>query len=146
MGKENRMISLKGMTQKYCGKLSDRLIDNSLIDGYCLRGEMNKARAVFDSMPFRVRNPDAVTYNSFVESMHGHYFMMCSQKVKCQINVEESDCPPDNVTYNVLLQGYLKNKHTDDVERLLHEMDARGYSLDVSTLSSLMNSIAAGSL
>ncbi|PWA41560.1 pentatricopeptide repeat protein [Artemisia annua] len=60
--------------------------------------------------------------------------------------MEESGCPPDKVTYNVLLQGYLRNKHFDDVEMLLLDMDERGYFLDVSTMSLLIDSIAAGSV
>ncbi|GKD95064.1 tetratricopeptide repeat-like superfamily protein [Tanacetum coccineum] len=60
--------------------------------------------------------------------------------------MEESGCLPNSVTYNVLLQGYLKNKHYDDVEMLLVKMDELGYSLDVSTLYLLIDSIAAGSL
>ncbi|KAJ0594245.1 putative tetratricopeptide-like helical domain superfamily [Helianthus annuus] len=62
------------------------------------------------------------------------------------LKMDESGCPPDSVTYNVLLQGYLRNKHFDDVEMLLHEMDGRSYSLDASSLSLLIDQIAAGSL
>ncbi|PWA62920.1 pentatricopeptide repeat protein [Artemisia annua] len=47
----------------------------------------------------------------------------------------ESDFPPDNVTYRVLLQGYLKNQYYDDLEILMHDMDGRRYSLDATTLS-----------
>ncbi|PWA50504.1 pentatricopeptide repeat protein [Artemisia annua] len=56
----------------------------------------------------------------------------------------ESDFPPDNVTYRVLLQGYLKNQYYDDIEILIHEMDGRRYSLDATTLSLLLDQIAAG--
>ncbi|KAJ0672739.1 putative tetratricopeptide-like helical domain superfamily [Helianthus annuus] len=62
------------------------------------------------------------------------------------LKMDECGFPPDNVTYRVLLQGYLKNQNYDDVEMLLHEMDGRGYSLDASTLSLLIHQIAAGSL
>ncbi|KAM0030444.1 putative tetratricopeptide-like helical domain superfamily [Helianthus debilis subsp. tardiflorus] len=62
------------------------------------------------------------------------------------LKMEESGCPPDDVTYRVLLQGYLKNRHYDDVEMLLQEMDDRGYSLDASTISLFIDHIAAGLL
>lgn len=62
------------------------------------------------------------------------------------LKMEENDYLPNSVTYNVLLQGYLKYKHYDDVEMLLEKMDELGYSLYVSTLSLLIDSIAAGSL
>ncbi|MFS8031303.1 putative tetratricopeptide-like helical domain superfamily [Helianthus anomalus] len=62
------------------------------------------------------------------------------------LKMEESGCPPNNVTYSVFLQGCLKNKRYDDVEMLLQEMDGRGYSLDASTLSWLIHHIAAGLL
>ncbi|KAJ0594747.1 putative tetratricopeptide-like helical domain superfamily [Helianthus annuus] len=62
------------------------------------------------------------------------------------LKMEESGCPPNNVTYSVFLQGFLKNKHYDDVEMLLQEMDDRGYSLDASTLSLFIDHIAAGLL
>ncbi|GJR33248.1 tetratricopeptide repeat-like superfamily protein [Tanacetum coccineum] len=57
-----------------------------------------------------------------------------------------SECPPDNITYNVLLQGYLRNQYYDDIEMLFHEMEGRHYSLDAFTLSLLLDQIAAGSL
>ena len=60
--------------------------------------------------------------------------------------MEESGCAPNNVTYRVLLQGYLKNKHYVGVDMLLHEMVRRGYSLDATNLSILLDQIAAGSL
>uniref|UniRef100_A0A251SUT2 Putative pentatricopeptide repeat protein n=1 Tax=Helianthus annuus TaxID=4232 RepID=A0A251SUT2_HELAN len=62
------------------------------------------------------------------------------------LKMDESGFPPDTVTCNVFLQGYIKNQHYDDVGMLLHEMDGRGYSLDASTLSLLIHQIAAGSL
>ncbi|KAJ0797343.1 putative tetratricopeptide-like helical domain superfamily [Helianthus annuus] len=58
----------------------------------------------------------------------------------------ERGCPPDNVSYYVLLHGYLKNQCFDVVEILLQQMDRRSYSLDASTLLLLKYRIAAGSL
>ncbi|GKA20642.1 tetratricopeptide-like helical domain-containing protein [Tanacetum coccineum] len=62
------------------------------------------------------------------------------------LQIAESGCPSDNVIYCLLLQGYLRNQYYDDMEILLHEMDGRGFSLDASTLSLLLDQTLAGSL
>ncbi|KAL9998524.1 putative tetratricopeptide-like helical domain superfamily [Helianthus debilis subsp. tardiflorus] len=62
------------------------------------------------------------------------------------LKMGERGCPPDNVSYRVLLHGYLKNQHFDDVEILLQQMDRSSYSLDASTLSLLKDRVTAGSL
>ncbi|GKB34172.1 pentatricopeptide repeat-containing protein [Tanacetum coccineum] len=69
-----------------------------------------------------------------------------SQNDQNEDHLAESDSPPDNVTYNVLLQGYLRNQYYDDIEMVFREMDGRHYSLDASTLTLLLDQIAAGSL
>ena len=75
----------------------------------------------------------------------------CKEGLVCDakqlfLKMDRSGCPPNNVTYNVLLQGYLRNQYYDDIEMLFQEMYGRHYTLDASTLSLLLDEIAAGLL
>ncbi|GKB27445.1 putative tetratricopeptide-like helical domain superfamily protein [Tanacetum coccineum] len=194
------------------GIVPDIVTYNSLIDGYCLRGEMSKAKSVYDSMASRRLDPDIFTYNSLVNRYCKT--LMIDEVMHLFHKITKRGLKPDVVTYNTMIQGlfqigscgdahklfdemrakgpkpdeygaskcgkldiarflfqdlcnkclhpdvltyavmisglcregYLKNKHYDDVEMLLGKMDGIGYSLDVSTLSLLIDSIVVGSL
>nr|XP_043628032.1 pentatricopeptide repeat-containing protein At1g62670, mitochondrial-like isoform X2 [Erigeron canadensis] len=130
---------------------------NTMLQGLFRAGRCGVARKLFDEMRAQGLVPDEMTYgivleglcnNHLVEDAISLFNLMGSLGDAKQLFLKmgESGCSPNSVTYNVLLQGYLKNKHYVDVEMLLQEMEGRGYSLDVSTISLLIDSIAAGSL
>nr|GEU38896.1 pentatricopeptide repeat-containing protein At1g63330-like [Tanacetum cinerariifolium] len=117
---------------------------NILIDGASKCGKLDIARVLFQDLTNQGLLPDVQTYTVMI----GGY---CKEGLVCDakqlfLKMDESECPPNNVTYNVLLQGYLRNQYHDDIEMLFHEMEGRHYSLDASTLSLLLDQIAAGLL
>ena len=115
-----------------------------LIDGSSTCGKLDIAKALFHDLSVKCIKPSARTFTVMICGFCGEGLVIDAKQLF--LKMEESGCPPDKVTYNVLLQGYLRNKYFDDVEMLLHDMDGRGYFLDVSTMSLLIDSIAAGSV
>ncbi|KAJ0478474.1 putative tetratricopeptide-like helical domain superfamily [Helianthus annuus] len=123
---------------------SDIQVYNILIDGMSKCGKLDIARDLFQDLTLKGLKPNVRTYNVMISGLCREG--MLKEAKHLFLTMDESGCPPDNVTYCVLLQGYLKNQHYDDVEMLLQEMDGRSYSLDASTLSLLIDRIAAGSV
>nr|GEX28334.1 pentatricopeptide repeat-containing protein At1g63330-like [Tanacetum cinerariifolium] len=107
-------------------------------------GKFDIARALFQDLPNKGLHPHARTYSVMISGLCREGLVGDAKELF--LKMEKSDCLLDNITYRVLLQRYLKNNHYDDVEMLLQEMDGRGYSLDATTLSLLLDQIAGGSL
>ncbi|MFS7958395.1 putative tetratricopeptide-like helical domain superfamily [Helianthus anomalus] len=55
--------------------------------------------------------------------------------------MEENGCLPNRVTYNVIVQKFLKEKAFQEAEILLEEMISRGFSPDATTFEMLLNQI-----
>ncbi|GJW17304.1 pentatricopeptide repeat-containing protein [Tanacetum coccineum] len=117
---------------------------NILIDGASKCGKLDIARVLFEDLTNKGLHPNARTHSVMISGFCKEG-LVCDAK-KLFLKMDESECPPNNVTYNVLLQGYLRNQYYDDIEMLFHEMEGRHYSLDASTLTLLLDQIAAGSL
>ncbi|KAM0029468.1 putative tetratricopeptide-like helical domain superfamily [Helianthus debilis subsp. tardiflorus] len=120
------------------------VVYNILIEGASKCGKLDTAKTLFHDLTLKGLQPDVRTFNIMISGLCREGQLKEAKLLF--LKMDESGCPPDTVTYNVLLQGYLRNKHFDDVEMLLHEMDGRSYSLDASSLSLLIDQIAAGSL
>ncbi|KAF5800259.1 putative tetratricopeptide-like helical domain superfamily [Helianthus annuus] len=55
--------------------------------------------------------------------------------------MEEKGCLANSVTYNVIVQEFLKEKAFEEAEILLEEMISRGFSPDSTTFEMLLNQI-----
>ncbi|CAN4113753.1 unnamed protein product [Withania somnifera] len=55
--------------------------------------------------------------------------------------MEDNGCLPDNVTYNVVVQGFLKCNKISEMASLIEEMAGRSFSFDASTTGLLVNVI-----
>ena len=115
-----------------------------LIDGASKCGKFDIARLLFQDLTDKGLCPNVRTYSVMIIALCREGLVRDAKDLF--LMMEESGCPPNNVTYNVLLQGYLKNQYYDDLGILLHEMDGRRYSLDATTLSLFLDQIAAGLL
>ncbi|XP_076934343.1 uncharacterized protein LOC143600583, partial [Bidens hawaiensis] len=126
-----------------CGD-ARKLFDEMRSQGASKRGKLDIARALFQNLTVKGLQSNVRTYNVMINALCGEGLLKEAKNLF--LKMDESGCPPDNVTYRVLLQGYLKSQRYDDVEMLLQEMDGRSYSLDDSNVSLLIDKIAAGSL
>ena len=53
------------------------------------------------------------------------------------VRMEECGCVPNVVTYNVVVQGFLKGSQYNEALLLMEKMVGRGFSPDASTISML---------
>ena len=123
---------------------SDIVVYNILIDGASKSWKTNIARSLFKDLTNQGLQPDVQSYNVMISALCREDLPRNAKQLF--LDMEVSGCPPDNVTFRLLLQGYLETQCYDDVDMLLHEMEGRCYSLDVTTLSLLVDQIAVGSL
>ncbi|XP_063940590.1 pentatricopeptide repeat-containing protein At1g64583, mitochondrial-like [Daucus carota subsp. sativus] len=113
---------------------------------------VDQALGLFYQMNKKGISPDVITYNSLIQGlcdlMNKTYTMMiqayCHEGLFQEANelfweMEANDCLPDNVTYNTLMRGYLHNKKYYEAGVLLDEMRSRGFEVDASTASALLD-------
>ena len=60
--------------------------------------------------------------------------------------MEESGCPPDNCTYNIMIRGFIVNHELSRGVEYANEMVARGFSADASTAKLFLHLISNGEL
>ncbi|PWA35387.1 tetratricopeptide-like helical domain-containing protein [Artemisia annua] len=125
-----------------------------MIQGLFMVWRCGDAHKLFNDVLAKGHMPNQLTYgiilkghcnNHLVEDVFSLFCLMGNSKLNSDIAV-----------YTIIMDGASKSGKFDIAralfddlsvkEMLLHEMDGRGYSLDVSTLSLLIDSIAAGSL
>ncbi|KAJ6380109.1 hypothetical protein OIU76_016712 [Salix suchowensis] len=53
--------------------------------------------------------------------------------------MEVDGCLPNSCTYNVIIQGFLRNGDTSNAVQLIKEMVGRGFSADSSTFQMLLD-------
>uniref|UniRef100_A0A2P2KD19 Pentatricopeptide repeat-containing protein n=1 Tax=Rhizophora mucronata TaxID=61149 RepID=A0A2P2KD19_RHIMU len=53
--------------------------------------------------------------------------------------MEDYGCLPDSWSYNIMIQGLLRNNDSTSAIQLLNEMVRKGFSADLSTADMLVN-------
>ncbi|MCD7449294.1 hypothetical protein HAX54_051034 [Datura stramonium] len=56
--------------------------------------------------------------------------------------MEDNGCFPNNVTYNVIMQGFLRCSKISDIASFMKEMGRRGFSFDATTADLLVKAIS----
>nr|XP_016483146.1 PREDICTED: pentatricopeptide repeat-containing protein At1g62680, mitochondrial-like [Nicotiana tabacum] len=102
-----------------------------IIDGYCLRGQMDRARSLFDSMIDKSIKPNIFSYSILIngyckkkkldESMHLFY------------EISRNGLNPRNVKYSTILKGLFDAGRTDFAEKFFAEMLSTGLKPDLCT-------------
>ncbi|MED6139561.1 hypothetical protein PIB30_084973 [Stylosanthes scabra] len=111
---------------------------NSLMDGYCLLNELNKAIHVFNKMTQSgVVVPNVQSYNIMING----FFK--SKLVDEALNIFEEmrhkNLVPNTLTYNTLIDGLCKSGRISCALELVEKMQDRGQYADVFTYSSLLD-------
>ncbi|PRQ33841.1 putative pentatricopeptide [Rosa chinensis] len=84
----------------------DTITYSALMDGYCLRGEMDQAREVFDLMPSKGSMVNAHSYNILINGYCKHKYI--DEAVMLFEAMSRKGLFPDTVTYNTLMDGFCK--------------------------------------
>nr|GFC13797.1 hypothetical protein [Tanacetum cinerariifolium] len=102
------------------------------------------ATELFEDLSVKGMKPDLDTYTAMIAGFCGEGLMKDAKHLF--LKMEESGIPPIDLTYNSLIQLYLKSKCYDDVKTLLHKMAKTYHRLDDLTFTWLQDSVAAGML
>ncbi|KAK4707256.1 hypothetical protein R3W88_033177 [Solanum pinnatisectum] len=121
-------ISLFNKLEKQ-GENTDIEFYNVVINGLCKNGKLDKAHALFEKLSSMGLLPNVRTYTTMIT---GFYMLR---------KMEGNNCFPDNVTYNVMVQGFLRCSRISEMTTFMKEMTGRGFSFDASTIELLVNII-----
>ncbi|KAM7522743.1 hypothetical protein LguiA_012645 [Lonicera macranthoides] len=102
---------------------------NIIIDGTSKGGKIEIARKLLVEVYSNRLQPDVHTYTVCLMKRKS-----CSEELKNVVN-----CVQNDVTYNVIVQGFLKGSHCYEALLLMEEMVKRGFLADASTISMLVD-------
>nr|GLL49839.1 putative pentatricopeptide repeat-containing protein At1g12700, mitochondrial [Ipomoea trifida] len=114
--------------------------DTIIIDRVCKIGRLNIARNVFNGLISKGRRLDVNTYNVMINGLCRGGFL--DEALELLRKMEKNDCLPDTVTYNVILQEFVREKKCHEANLLLDEMVGKGISIDRCTFFFLNDLLA----
>ncbi|XP_071924476.1 pentatricopeptide repeat-containing protein At1g19720 isoform X2 [Coffea arabica] len=121
--------------------LKDTVSWNSIITGYCQKGELEKARRFFELMREEGFEPSLVTWNILISS----YSQLGKYDVVMEMMVEMQSCGilPDVFTWTCLISGFAQfNRKTEALE-CFEKMLLAGVQPNEVTLISLLSMYAS---
>ncbi|CAK9140500.1 unnamed protein product [Ilex paraguariensis] len=118
------------------GLESDLLICNSLISMYCKNGNLELARAVFDSM----KNRNLSSWNSIISGYAAHGYLNDAWKLFYEM--ETTNVTPDIITWNCLLSGHFLHGSYQEVLNILLKMQVSGFKPNSSSITSVLQAIS----
>ncbi|MED6220459.1 hypothetical protein PIB30_045013 [Stylosanthes scabra] len=111
------------------GVKPDVVTYSSLIDGYCLINEVNKAKCTFEAMTQRGVAPNVQSYsimiNGFCKSK------MVDDALNLFAEMRRKNLVPNTVTYSTLIDGLCKSRRISCALELLEKMQDRGQDADM---------------
>ncbi|XP_019158028.1 PREDICTED: pentatricopeptide repeat-containing protein At5g16640, mitochondrial-like [Ipomoea nil] len=91
-----------------------------IIDRVCKIGRLNIARDVFNDLISKGRHLDVNTYTAMINGLCREGFL--DEALELLRKMEKNDCVPDTVTYNVILQEFVRQEKSHEANLLLDEM------------------------
>ncbi|XP_022764350.1 pentatricopeptide repeat-containing protein At3g22470, mitochondrial-like [Durio zibethinus] len=106
------------------------------MDGYCLRGEMDEARKVFNSITNKGCTPDVVSYSIII---NGYCKAKRIEEAETLFHeMTRSGLIPNVVTFSTLINGMSQTGRLAVAQEIFKEMYAYGLVPDVIAYSSLL--------
>ncbi|XP_078159332.1 uncharacterized protein LOC144554849 [Carex rostrata] len=112
---------------------------NTLINGHCKKGDIEKAEELLDDMVSRGLQPDVVTYNTLIDGLCKKGLIDKALNMLQHIVSEGHE--PDVMTYTALMDALCKNGEIDKAKDVLHHMIAKGYVPNVVTYNMFMDAL-----
>lgn len=119
-----------------CALESNLLVCNSLITMYSKTGNLEQARAVFDSM----ENRDLSSWNSIISGYTS--LGNLNEAGKLFLEMGTSEVKRDIVTWNSLLSGHFIHGFYQEVLAILRRMQVSGFKPNSSSFSSVLQAIS----
>ncbi|KAK9271156.1 hypothetical protein L1049_026745 [Liquidambar formosana] len=135
-----------------CGRLScaqrffknmdgrDRVAWNSMISGYCRRGEIEEAHGLFDAMS-EVIEPGLVTWNILIASYSRSGD--CDVAMELMRKMESFGISPDVFTWTSMISGFAQNNRRSQALELFREMVLAGVEPSGVTVTSATSACAS---
>ncbi|KAL6203677.1 hypothetical protein ACLB2K_027377 [Fragaria x ananassa] len=102
----------------------DTITYNSVMDGYCLRGEMDEAEKVFDIMVWKGSMVNVRSCNILINRYCKSKNVDQAYRVFEEMTFRE--LVPDTITYTTLIYGFCKAGRKQEAEELFSEMRVCG--------------------
>ncbi|XP_059651261.1 pentatricopeptide repeat-containing protein At4g01030, mitochondrial [Cornus florida] len=115
---------------------SNTLVCNSLVSMYSKNGNLELAKAVFDSM----ENRSISSWNSIISGYTS--FGCVNDAWKLFHEMESSDMKPDIITWNSLLSGHFLHGSYQQVVVILQRMQTVGFKPNASSVISVLQAIS----
>lgn len=129
-----------------CGRLScarrffenmccrDRVAWNSIITGYCQKGELEKAHQLFEKMQEEGIEPGLVTWNILINSYSQSG--KCDDAMELMKRMESCRIIPDVYTWTSMISGFAQNNRRSQALELFREMLLAGIEPNGVTVTS----------
>ncbi|KAM7522686.1 hypothetical protein LguiA_012588 [Lonicera macranthoides] len=110
---------------------------SSLIQGFCNVGQLEEATRLLREMLEKKVSPDVYvrTYKTMINGLCQEGLF--DEAKELLMRMEECGSIPDDVTYNVIVQGFLTGSQCSEALLLMEKMVGRGFSPNASTISML---------
>lgn len=117
---------------------------NSLICGYCFKGQFEEALVLLNRMENEGIEPDLVTWNSFIS---GYSIWDCVDEAWAVIHkIKTMGLSPNVVSYTALMSGCSQNQKHKVCFQIFNQMLEEGVKPNAATISSLLRACAGLSL
>ncbi|KAG9130946.1 hypothetical protein Leryth_006712 [Lithospermum erythrorhizon] len=119
------------------GFVPTEVIFNTIVNGYCKQGNMEKALSVIESMGTFGVKPTCVTFNTVISQ-----FCVSGKIGEAEAlfkKMTDNGISPNVQTYNILIDGYGRSDQFEMCFQMLEEMEKKGLQNGVVTYGSLIN-------
>ncbi|CAN8311835.1 unnamed protein product [Cochlearia groenlandica] len=142
--KENRFLDVEYVYREMIRrKIQHNVFTfNVVINSFCKRGKMNKAKDVIEDMKVYGLSPNVVSYNTIIDGyckLGGIGKMYKADTVLKEM--VESKMSPNLATFNILIDGFWKDDNYQGSVKVFKEMLAQDVKPNVITYNSLINGL-----
>ncbi|KAH0745326.1 hypothetical protein KY285_006983 [Solanum tuberosum] len=129
---------------QYNGIRPDTIVYNSLLDGLLKARKLTDACNLFQKMI----EDDGVrascwTYNILIDGLFKNGRALAAYTLFCDLK-KKSNNFVDGVTYSIVILHLCREDRLDEALKLVEEMEARGFTVDLVTITSLLIAIYRG--
>ncbi|XP_057470112.1 pentatricopeptide repeat-containing protein At1g19720 [Actinidia eriantha] len=134
-----RLSLARRLFEKMEGK--DEVSWNSIISGYCLKGEIQEARRLLNLMREDGIDPVSITWNMLITSYN--QLGNCELAVEVMKEMESLGITPDVITWTSMISGFAHNNRTNQALELYREMILAGVEPNKVTLATAISACAS---
>ncbi|TYH08516.1 hypothetical protein ES288_A07G022000v1 [Gossypium darwinii] len=130
-----------GKIIKAYGDRANLIAYNTLINGYCKKGDLESANLVFDKILTEVDSlPDVVTYTTLIDGYcrKGEFV----EAKRCLNMMMKAGCSPNVVTYNAIIYALCLKGEVDEAKKMITEMTLNGVKDNTATHLNILKGLA----